>query len=278
VLAVRLLTAVVLIPLLVIVLWAGQPFLALLITLIVALAGVEVADLLRRAGLPVEPLVVVGIGLLAVAEAAASPLDLPWPLAAWVVVAVVAGAAVALPATDMRAALTRWAGTTLGGLYIGLLAFLLRIPLTVSTDGAEGRLVELVDPGRAWLLVLVLGVWSYDTLAYAAGRLIGRGSFFAHISPHKTWSGAIGGSLGAIVACAALGGLVGRPLVGAGLGVLLAVAAPLGDLSESLLKRAAGVKDSGHIIPGHGGMLDRVDSFLIAAPAAWLYLALAGLV
>lgn len=247
------------------------------IALVVLLAGAETADLLRRAGLPVQPPVLVGLALLAVAEAAVAMQGLAWALPGWMALVVLVGAASALGATDVRSGILRWAGVCLGGLYVGTLAFLLRITVTVEAGAAEGPLAAAFDPGRAWLLVLVLGVWAYDTAAYVAGRVYARGHFFTHISPHKTWSGAVGGAAGAVVACAALGLSLGRPLEGAGLGILLAFAAPLGDLAESMIKRAAGVKDSGQLIPGHGGMLDRVDSFTAAAPLAWLYLVLVGI-
>jgi phosphatidate cytidylyltransferase len=118
-------------------------------------------------------------------------------------------------------------------------------------------------------------VWTFDSLAYLSGRTFKRGRFFPHISPNKTMSGVIGGTLAAIVvAAAAIGAilvaLLGRPwLAGLVLGVAVAAAAQAGDLAESMLKRAAGAKESGTLIPGHGGMLDRVDSFLFAAPVAF---------
>ena len=277
-LAVRLATAAILIPILLVVLYAGGPLLIVTLALVVLVAASEVADLLRRAGLPVQRLLVAGLALAAVVEAAYAPAETSWALPAWIVLVVLAGAVSALLKRDMHQALLCWAGTALGALYAGLVAFLLRIPLTVSETAATGPLVELLDAGRTWLLVLVLGVWAYDSAAYVTGRLWGRGHFFAHISPHKTWSGALGGSAVAVLACAALGVFIGRPAEAAGLGVLIALSAPVGDLSESVLKRAAGVKDSGQLIPGHGGMLSRVESFVIAAPVAWIYLAFLGLV
>jgi phosphatidate cytidylyltransferase len=225
----------------------------------------------------VHTLVVAGLALLAVVDAAYAAFRPEGAPEAWFVLVVLAGVVPALLRREMREALLSWAGTTLGALYAGLLAFLLRIPLTVDDPLAAGPLVDLFDDGRAWLLVLVLGVWAYDSAAYATGRVWGRGCFFAHISPHKTWSGAAGGSLAAVLACAVLGTLIGRPLEAAGLGLLIALTAPIGDLAESMLKRAAGVKDSGQLFPGHGGMLDRIDSFVTAAPVAWLYLAFLGL-
>jgi len=277
-LVVRLATAAILIPILLIVLWAGGPLLAAAIALVTLLAAAEVSDLLRRAGLPVHTLVVALLGLLAVAEAGYAPMETSWALPAWFVLVLLAGAVVAVQQRDMQQSLLCWAGTALAALYAGMIAFLLRIPATVTPGGAEGWLVELLDAGRAWLLVLVLGVWAYDSAAYSVGRVWGRNHFFAHVSPHKTWSGALGGSLAAVLACVGLGALIGRPWEAAGLGVLIALTAPVGDLAESVLKRAAGVKDSGQLIPGHGGMLDRIDSFVTAAPAAWVYLASLGLV
>jgi phosphatidate cytidylyltransferase len=117
----------------------------------------------------------------------------------------------------------------------------------------------------------VLIVWANDTGAYVAGKTIGQRPFASHVSPRKTWEGTIGGAATAVVAGALLAVALGAsPLLGVLAGLVIAIAAVLGDLAESVLKRAAGAKDSGSLIPGHGGMLDRVDSLLFAAPAAWL--------
>jgi phosphatidate cytidylyltransferase len=275
VLRLRLASAAILIPILLIVLRAGGPVLIATIALVCVLAAGEIADLLRRAGLAVPPVLVIGLAVLAVAEAAAATLAIDWLLPAWVVLVVTAGGALALLAHDSREGLHRWVATVFGALYAGMLAFLLRIAITADPASAGGELVDVLDAGRAWLLVVVLGVWAYDSAAYAVGRIYGRGHFFAHISPHKTWTGALGGTIGAVAASAALGWIIQRPLEAIGLGVLIAIAAPAGDLAESMLKRAAGVKDSGQLIPGHGGMLDRVDSFTFVAPVAWVYLAIA---
>lgn len=269
----RLATAVILIPILLVVLWTGGPLLSVTIALVTLLAAGEVADLLRRAGLPAQPLAVIGLALLAVAEATVAGFAPAWLMPAWLVLVVVVSGATALFAEDARAGLLSAVGTAFGALLAGMLAFLLRIVVTTPAGSAGGELVGTLDAGRAWLLLLVVGVWAYDSAAYLVGRLYGRGHFFAHISPHKTWTGAAGGTIGALVACAALGWAIGRPGAGLGMGAVVALAAPAGDLVESILKRAAGVKDSGQLFPGHGGMLDRVDSFLLAAPAAWLYLA-----
>jgi phosphatidate cytidylyltransferase len=130
--------------------------------------------------------------------------------------------------------------------------------------------------GLAILIWLLVVVWTTDTAAYFAGRAIGGPRLAPAISPSKTWAGLCGGMFGAALTGALAAWLFGsgRLLLAAGLGALLAAVAQLGDLVESGFKRAAGVKDSGTLIPGHGGLLDRIDGLLFAAPA----LALLGLV
>ena len=125
--------------------------------------------------------------------------------------------------------------------------------------------------GRLALFTLVLAVWAGDTLAYAGGRLFGRHKMAPRTSPGKTWEGFVCGTAATVfVAFIALYKQhflsIPQSIV---LGVVIAVAAPLGDLFESLLKRDAGVKDSGRLLGGHGGMLDRLDAFFFAAPAAY---------
>jgi phosphatidate cytidylyltransferase len=130
--------------------------------------------------------------------------------------------------------------------------------------------------GFAWLLWLLIVVGTTDTAAYFTGRALGGPRLAPAISPGKTWSGLFGGVLGAATASVATVWVIGseRLLQAAGLGALLSLISQLGDLVESALKRSAGVKDSGSLIPGHGGVLDRLDGLLFAAPA----LAVIGLV
>jgi phosphatidate cytidylyltransferase len=154
--------------------------------------------------------------------------------------------------------------TSLGVAYVGLPALSL-IWLRAAPELGLSALL--------WLLIVV---WTTDTAAYFAGRAIGGPRLAPRISPSKTWSGLCGGMLGAALTGALTTWLLGseRLLQAAGLGAVLAIVAQLGDLAESALKRAAQVKDSGSLIPGHGGLLDRVDGLLFAAPA----LALLGLI
>jgi phosphatidate cytidylyltransferase len=118
------------------------------------------------------------------------------------------------------------------------------------------------------VLFLLLVIWATDVGAYLCGRWIGGPKLAPVISPGKTWSGTVGGVAVAAAMGAALG-LVAEPGAwgsAAVLALVIAVAAQLGDLGESAVKRRCGVKDSGRLIPGHGGLLDRVDSVMLAAP------------
>ena len=126
--------------------------------------------------------------------------------------------------------------------------------------------------GRANVLFLILIVWASDVGAYAVGRLVGGPKLAPHISPNKTWSGAIGGLLAAAMTGAGFAFLAdgGDCWLAAAVAVSLGCVSQFGDLLESLFKRRFGVKDSGRLIPGHGGLLDRLDGVLAAAPAAAL--------
>jgi phosphatidate cytidylyltransferase len=122
------------------------------------------------------------------------------------------------------------------------------------------------------VLFVVVVVWGTDIGAYLVGRLIGGPPLAPRISPGKTWSGSVGGLVAASLVGAAAG--YEHPLTAGLLAFLLSVIAQAGDLLESAIKRHFGVKDSGNIIPGHGGLLDRLDGLLTAAPAAMLWSAL----
>ena len=137
----------------------------------------------------------------------------------------------------------------------------------------RGLIAYDVLGSHGWLLpvVIIASIWINDTMAYIVGSFIGR-TPFSSISPKKTWEGTLGGALLAVVAIACLGhytcGLDWKPLLW--ISAVAAVTGTAGDLLESKLKRLAGVKDSGSIMPGHGGFLDRFDSLLLATPFVWL--------
>jgi phosphatidate cytidylyltransferase len=131
------------------------------------------------------------------------------------------------------------------------------------------------SPGKRWLVFLFLAIWASDTGAYYAGTALGRHRLYEKISPKKSIEGLVGGTLAsAVIAVLCKIWLV--PALGwveaALLGAFLALVGTMGDLVESLIKRSAGVKDSGTLIPGHGGILDRMDSMLFAAPVLFYYL------
>jgi phosphatidate cytidylyltransferase len=128
------------------------------------------------------------------------------------------------------------------------------------------------DFGRVLPCLIIFSIWINDTMAYIVGSFIGK-SPLSKISPKKTWEGTIGGAILAVIVMALLGPLlIGNSLITAAvIAIIAAVFGTLGDLLESKLKRLAGVKDSGSIMPGHGGFLDRFDSLLLATPFVWLY-------
>jgi phosphatidate cytidylyltransferase len=268
----RLLTAALLIPVVVGVFLLGMPWLAVLILAISALAAYEVFAMLGREGRPVMALI--GIpAAVAIAATGLLPGD-PRPAAFIPAAVVVLAGLAAFRYQDPAQGAEAWIRTVFGAVYVGLLAFFLRI-LVVDPPLPPDVPLAWFGGGRAWLIALVAGVWTFDSTAYATGRLLGRHSFMPHISPKKTWEGVIGGVVGATAITAlVLWGLGRSPLEALALGPLVAIAAQAGDLAESVLKRACGVKDSGRLFPGHGGMLDRIDSFLFAAPAVALYVAI----
>ena len=131
-----------------------------------------------------------------------------------------------------------------------------------------------IHGGIFLLWFALIGTWSSDTFAYAVGKNLGRHKMAPHISPNKTMEGLAGGAVGCVALCLAYAAYFDFALLPAFfLGVLVAIAAPLGDLFESYIKRVCDIKDSGNILPGHGGVMDRFDSLLFVAP-----LMLAGLV
>ena len=150
---------------------------------------------------------------------------------------------------------------------IGLLGWGLTLGAALYPGGllSYAPLLRALRQGREWVLVAVFVTFAADSAAFFVGRKFGRTSLAPEISPGKTWEGAAGGVLGAVGAMAALAFLLDLDAPWAQLlvlGALMGVAGQLGDLVESRLKRLAGVKDSGRIIPGHGGVLDRVDSIV----------------
>lgn len=162
-----------------------------------------------------------------------------------------------------------------GLLYIGG-GFLAMLAIRCGTIGSYMTPhfdMVMLEPSRFLIFLLVFSTWASDTFAFAFGKWMGKNKLCPSISPGKTQEGALGGFVGTI-AVAVLFSLIFKfsLLHGFAIGFIIAVMAPLGDLVESILKRVCQVKDSGNIIPGHGGVLDRFDSLLLAAPAVYVYL------
>jgi phosphatidate cytidylyltransferase len=282
----RLLTAAVLIPcVLAAVLLAPAQLFAILLLIVALFAVREFYDLAEACQLhPYRWLGFVATAILLLRVA------LPWAVAMPDTDKLIAGfvlvilvRALSLP-ERLNQSLSEASITLMGILYPGLMVALLgAIRLNPAGNG------------RLWLLFLLVTVWVGDSAAYYVGRAWGRHRMAPQVSPKKTWEGAAASLGGAFLA----GGLIGwglpalsssltfstsmpDPATNPGLRFLLAgllavvinVAAQVGDLAESVFKRGAHIKDSGTLLPGHGGVLDRIDALLLAAPVLWYYLAL----
>lgn len=177
--------------------------------------------------------------------------------------------------TRTKNAVNTWAYTMLGQMYVAMpLALVNILAFEMAPDGSGARYDMLLP------LSVFIFLWTNDTGAYCAGSLFGKHKLFPRVSPAKSWEGSVGGGVLVLVVAAVIGYLANN---GAdahtlniyqwmGLGLTVCVFGTWGDLVESLFKRTLGIKDSGNILPGHGGMLDRFDSSLMAIPAAVVYL------
>lgn len=246
----RVISAIVLVPIALAAIWFGSVFFAVSVGLVCIVAAWELGRMLeaRPLGLYVIVLVIAAIVPMVVFLLAGPE----WGVAALALGAILA-AIYDVVTRDML-------GTCfLGALYVGLPAL---------------ALVALRDTDSLGLIAVILvfvTVWATDIGAFFIGRRFGGAKLAPSISPGKTWSGAIGGVVAAILSGMALAGATDSGTV-AGMGIVAAVlslAAQVGDLAESMLKRHAGVKDSGTLIPGHGGVLDRVDGLFFACVVAY---------
>ena len=266
----RAVSAAIFVPPLLIVIALGEPWFGGLIAIFVAVAAWETVRLMRSAGYPAVAPVAVAGALVVAADAASIGQLRPYADLLVAAVLVVAAFAVFLQ-PDVKVGLAAWMGTTFTALFVGMLGALVRLgqvapPLPAGVPAAQ------LGAERGWILLVILLVWAYDTGAYCVGSALGKRKFLSHISPSKSYWGLFGG-LAASTAVAVAGmWALGQPAaLGLALGPLVGVVAQAGDLAESMLKRAAGAKDSGGLIPGHGGILDRVDSFIFAAPVAAIF-------
>ncbi len=263
----RILTALVLIPLVLLLLFKGPFWLVALVTAIVAmLATWEYLALADGSGARTPRIVVLFATALVFACNFWRP-DLLTPVLSAIALGIFIISSFRSP---LDRVLLDTSASVFGILYIGL--SLTTIPLLLAQEN-----------GPSLLLFLFFVVWSGDVAALYIGKPFGRHKLAPRLSPNKTWEGSIGSVLGSVVVALlllALAGAVerrgftwisypGHWLRWAALAVLLNIAAQIGDLIESAIKRGARVKDSGALLPGHGGILDRIDALLLAAPVLW---------
>ncbi|NOZ26896.1 MAG: phosphatidate cytidylyltransferase [Chloroflexi bacterium] len=250
----RVLSAVVLIPLVAGLAYAGGYWWLAAVALAGALASIELFRLLQHGGYQPHAWAGVAWTLALIASGF-------WPRALPVGLVLGSGLMVTLTLALFRVEshpATDWAWTAAGAVYLGVLL-------------APFVALRMRPNGLLWLALAVLTTWVTDSGAYFVGVTVGRHKLSPRLSPKKTWEGAVGGWLIGVLGGAALGvWLVGLPpLQAVVLAAILCLLAPFGDLAESMIKRQVGVKDSSRLIPGHGGVLDRLDSLLFIVPATY---------
>jgi phosphatidate cytidylyltransferase len=210
-----------------------------------------------------------------------------WVFSALAAVTLLAPACILIVRPSIEGALGTWLATGFTVLYLAIpLGHLVAVRhIAGTTTGSGAWLTRLEDHlgfhdsalGLGWFLLALVTSWLTDTFAYLSGRTFGKHLMTPILSPKKTWEGFAGGVVGGILAAVIADWCFGigmRVIVAVVAGVVIALAATAGDLAESLLKRQTGVKDSGTLIPGHGGVLDRIDSQLFVFVIVY-YIALA---
>jgi phosphatidate cytidylyltransferase len=255
----RVTTSLVLVPVLLAAVWFGNPWLSIVVAIFALLGAFEFYRLSSFAGW--QPFTFLGTVFVLLFILNAHWGDGRTTLFL-ISVVVILSLIRLLWCTDKEKAFTNWAWTIGGVFYIGW---------TMS----HFILLRELDDGRSWVLVALLVTFASDTSAFFVGRAWGRKRMAPAISPSKTWEGAAAGIIGAIIAVVILAVVMGLDGIGHGgliiLGFFISVFAQLGDLAESMLKRTAGVKEAGKIIPGHGGILDRLDSLIFTVVLVYYY-------
>ncbi|MFL5629249.1 MAG: phosphatidate cytidylyltransferase [Ktedonobacteraceae bacterium] len=274
----RWLTAAIAIPIVLAFVWLGGWWAFVAVALIVGIVTYELHMMMLHAGY--HPIILLSLALsLLFLVAAMLPqqrlLILEWGVSAALLIS--------FPwlffRTKLGGAMVDWALTLAIAIYVGwpMSFFLLLRGSALAWPFSAGPW-WLLPRGMWWVLAALLGVWGFDAAAFFAGRYFGRHKLAPRISPNKTWEGALGGLVLSIVASLLF---TVKPLglpwyLAVLLGLIIGVAAVLGDLAESLIKRQTDVKDSGQLMPGHGGLLDRVDSVMFAIVVVYLFSQLVG--
>jgi phosphatidate cytidylyltransferase len=264
-------------------LFVGGPVFALLMTLLGVVGYREYLELVAKVN-PSATGTYAQIGYAVVLTLGCAPLfeESATSLLLITFLAVVSPLVLLFPRATQPGGFSGWSLACAGSLYLGLPIY--SAVATRSSSGtidapwlseAARRLAGEWDPaprGLAWVLTVVLAIWVGDSVALFAGRRFGRLKLAPTISPNKSREGAFGG----IIASMVVGAVsfqtfgLGDWWVGLVAGAAIGLAGQIGDLAESVLKRQAGVKDSGSVVPGHGGILDRIDALLFALPAGFL--------
>lgn len=252
----RALSAVILLPAAIAAIGAGGWILVAALLIVLGLAAWEYVRLVERSG--ARP--AWGIALALIAGLLVDPLLAQIDLTPIAISLALVGSLTWRILRRSPTATADWALTVAGGLYFGW-------------AGRQFVLIRAFPNGAAWLLLVLGGVWLVDTGAYLVGVRWGRHKMTPALSPKKSWEGLAGGAIIGVIGNALLAAALGLPPIhGAALGLIGATFGTLGDLSISMIKRQAGAKDSGNLIPGHGGVLDRIDSLLFVVIGGYWYL------
>jgi phosphatidate cytidylyltransferase len=262
----RILTSIVAIPIVLVFVWFGGWWAFAASALVVVLGINELHNMMIHEGY--HPMIAVSLVLsLLFLLAAMFPLMRLTLLEISLIIAVLVSFPLLFFRKKLEGAMIDWSLTLAIAIYLGW-------PLSLFPQ-LRGYEIGF-SPGFWWVLIVLFGVWGFDTGAFFSGRFFGRHKLAPKISPAKTWEGVIGGMIFSIAFSLLLTVI---PLkipwyLAIVLGILIGAAATLGDLAESLIKRQTHVKDSGHFMPGHGGILDRVDSILFAVIVVFVFMQL----
>ncbi|MEG6615731.1 phosphatidate cytidylyltransferase [Peptococcaceae bacterium 1198_IL3148] len=254
----RVLSALLGIPLIICAVWKGGLILLSFIAIVMILGLLEMLNLLKNLGLkPSKAITIVSALLLLVAT-----YWQDWRVVGMAITLTLVAHLLYLLKDFPRYSPIDAAAGWLAVMYLGLFTYIF--------------LISTLPEGTLWLYMLLVGTWASDTFAYFVGKTFGKHKLTPNLSPKKTWEGAMGGLLGSVVAVYIYSAFViSLPLNYVFLlGLLISITSQFGDLVESTLKRHASLKDSGNIIPGHGGMLDRFDSMLLSAPLVYYFVSL----